>query len=65
MKYWLSLLMIPETDQLIELAQIAEEVGFHGVSVADHLVMPARFETPYPCIGSRLRIVSMSKSRVP
>ena len=48
MKYWLSLLMIRESDQLVEIAKIAEEVGFAGVAMADHLVMPTEIETKYP-----------------
>jgi len=48
MKYWLTLVQVPETDQLVELARIAEEVGFYGISVADHLVMPTQIASPYP-----------------
>ena len=48
MKHWLSLVNVPEVDQYIELAKFAEELGFYGVAIADHLVMPAKIETPYP-----------------
>ena len=48
MKYWLSLIPVPEVDQLVPLARRAEELGFHGVAVADHLVMPTRYESRYP-----------------
>ncbi len=48
MKYWLTLVQVPESDQLIELARIAEQVGFYGISVADHLVMPTQIESRYP-----------------
>lgn len=37
MKFWQSLAFV-ETDQIIELAQFCEELGFYGVSYADHLV---------------------------
>jgi probable F420-dependent oxidoreductase len=48
MEYWLSLLMNRETDQIVEIAKIAEEVGFDGISTADHLVWPVGSKTPYP-----------------
>ena len=47
MKFWQSLSFTP-TDQLVALARICEEVGFHGVFVSDHLVYPAKLESPYP-----------------
>jgi probable F420-dependent oxidoreductase len=37
MKFWQSLAFV-EMDQLVELAQFCEELGFHGVSYGDHLV---------------------------
>jgi probable F420-dependent oxidoreductase len=37
MKFWQSLAFV-ELDQIVELAQFCEALGFHGVSVADHLV---------------------------
>lgn len=48
MKYWLVLMAVAELDQLVELSQHAEQCGFHGVTVADHLVMPTKFSTKYP-----------------
>ena len=47
MKFWQSL-SFTETDQLVPLAQICEEVGFHGVIVSDHVFYPARLDSPYP-----------------
>jgi probable F420-dependent oxidoreductase len=47
MRYWNSIAFM-ETDQLVEVAQIAEELGFHGVTWADHLVTPATIKSPYP-----------------
>ncbi|PTD17358.1 TIGR03619 family F420-dependent LLM class oxidoreductase [Sphingomonas fennica] len=48
MKFWLVLMGVAEVDQLVPLAQHAEACGFHGVTVADHLVMPTKFATKYP-----------------
>lgn len=48
MRYWLTLVQVPESDQLVEIARLAEQVGFHGISVADHLVMPTRIASRYP-----------------
>ncbi|MBW2385634.1 MAG: TIGR03619 family F420-dependent LLM class oxidoreductase [Deltaproteobacteria bacterium] len=48
MRYWLTLVQVPESDQLVDIARFAEQVGFHGISVADHLVMPTQIESRYP-----------------
>ena len=49
MKHWVSLVNVPEVDQYIELAKHAEEVGFYGITIADHLVMPTgELESKYP-----------------
>lgn len=37
MKFWQSLAFV-EMDQMIELAQFCEDLGFHGVSYGDHLI---------------------------
>ncbi len=37
MKFWQSLAFV-EMDQMVELAQLCEELGFYGVSYGDHLV---------------------------
>ncbi len=37
-----------ETDQLIEVAKIAEELGFFGLATADHVVTPATIDSTYP-----------------
>ena len=47
MKFWQSL-SFTETEQLCDLARIAEEVGFHGVLASDHLFYPERLESRYP-----------------
>ncbi len=48
MKYWLALGFVRETDQLVDLARHAEQIGFQGVVMADHLAMPAHFQSRYP-----------------
>lgn len=49
MKHWISLVNVPEVDQYIALAQHAEALGFHGISIADHLVIPTEItESKYP-----------------
>lgn len=48
MEYWLSITTIPEQHQLLDVARLAEEAGFDGITVADHLLMPTRIESRYP-----------------
>lgn len=48
MKYWISLVNTEEVDQFIAIAQKAEELGYEGITVPDHLVYPAKISTPYP-----------------
>lgn len=48
MRFWLSLMPIYETDQLVPIAQKAEALGFYGITLPDHLVMPTRIESRYP-----------------
>jgi len=48
MRFWLSMMAVPEIDQLIALAQHAESCGFYGVTYADHLVMPTKIDSKYP-----------------
>lgn len=47
MKFWQSFAFI-EAEQLIPAARIAEEVGFDGVMISDHLIHFERIESPYP-----------------
>jgi probable F420-dependent oxidoreductase len=37
-----------EPDQLVGVAQAAEEAGFHGLLLADHLFFPAKLRSKYP-----------------
>jgi probable F420-dependent oxidoreductase len=48
MKFWLSLVSVMEIDQLVPIAKYAEEIGFGGITCADHLVMPTKIESKYP-----------------
>lgn len=47
MQFWQSL-ALTEMAELIELAQIAEEVGFAGITISDHLATPREITTRYP-----------------
>ncbi|HTJ64496.1 MAG TPA: TIGR03619 family F420-dependent LLM class oxidoreductase [Alphaproteobacteria bacterium] len=48
MKFWLSLVSVGETEQMVEIAKYAEELGFGGITAADHLVMPTKIDSKYP-----------------
>jgi probable F420-dependent oxidoreductase len=47
MKFW-QVLSFAEPEQLVETARAAEEAGFHGVLLSDHLFFPGRLESVYP-----------------
>lgn len=47
MKIWQSLAFV-EPDQLVPLAHCAEECGFHGVLLSDHLAFPGKLVSKYP-----------------
>lgn len=47
MKYWLSLLFEP-TSALLDHARMAEELGFEGVVLPDHVVIKDGPRTPHP-----------------
>ena len=47
MKFWQNVSWM-ETDQLIETAKFAEEVGFEGVMDGDHVAFPVPLASPYP-----------------
>ncbi len=47
MKFWQSL-SFTETDQLVELARICEQVGFHGAFVSDHVFRAEKLDSKYP-----------------
>ena len=50
MKFWIAF-SFTDTTHLIPMAQRAEEVGFEGVFLADHLCVPAKIESRYPYSG--------------
>jgi probable F420-dependent oxidoreductase len=47
MKFWQAITWA-ETDQLIEIARYAEELGFHGLMSGDHAVYPESIAPDYP-----------------
>jgi probable F420-dependent oxidoreductase len=47
MKFWQAV-SFTEPDQLVEIAAIAEEVGFDGILVSDHLFFPEKLASKYP-----------------
>ncbi len=47
MKFWQNI-SYTELDQLPEIARLAEQVGFHGLAISDHLVTPKEVRSRYP-----------------
>lgn len=47
MKFW-QVVSFSEPDQLLGIARAAEEAGFHGVLLSDHLFFPGRLASRYP-----------------
>jgi probable F420-dependent oxidoreductase len=47
MKFWQSV-AFSAPDELLEVARISEEVGFHGVFVSEHVFFPEKLESKYP-----------------
>jgi probable F420-dependent oxidoreductase len=47
MNFW-QVVTFLETEQLVDLARQAEEVGFHGILTGDHLVQPRQLGSDYP-----------------
>jgi probable F420-dependent oxidoreductase len=47
MKFWQAV-SFSEPEQLVEVATIAEEVGFDGILVSDHLFFPEKLASKYP-----------------
>jgi alkanesulfonate monooxygenase SsuD/methylene tetrahydromethanopterin reductase-like flavin-dependent oxidoreductase (luciferase family) len=46
-RFWQAL-SFTEPEQLVGLARIAEQVGFDGVLVSDHVFFPAKLGSRYP-----------------
>lgn len=47
MKFWQSILFC-KTDEILEIAKLAEELGFEGVIGADHVVYVDKIDSSYP-----------------
>ena len=47
MDFWLAV-AFAEPRELVPLARAADESGWHGLTVSDHLVYPRTFSVPYP-----------------
>lgn len=47
MKFW-QVVSFSEPEQLVEIAPAAEEAGFHGVLLADHVFFPGKLSSRYP-----------------
>ena len=48
MEVWLGLLYGVPADQLVGVARAAEELGFHGIALPDHVAVPVDFVTEGP-----------------
>jgi probable F420-dependent oxidoreductase len=46
-KFW-QVVSFSEPEQLVEIARAAEEAGFHGVLLADHVFFPGNLRSRYP-----------------
>jgi probable F420-dependent oxidoreductase len=53
MKFWQAITWA-ETDQLLEIARCAEELGYHGLMSGDHAVYPESIAPDYPYSDSGL-----------
>ena len=47
MEYWINALLLP-AEELVPIAQAADELGFAGIALADHAVMPEVINSQYP-----------------
>jgi probable F420-dependent oxidoreductase len=47
MKFW-QVASFSEPEQLVDIARAAEEAGFHGVMLADHVFFPGNLQSKYP-----------------
>lgn len=47
MRYWLPLMFDP-VEQFLDIARVADECGFEGLCLADHVVIPERFASVHP-----------------
>ena len=56
MRYWLALMYEP-TEQFVDLAVTAEELGYEGIAMADHLIIPDGFASVHPS-GEKMELES-------
>ena len=47
MDFWLAV-MFEDNSQLLDIARTAEELGFAGIAVADHIAVPHGFTSVHP-----------------
>ena len=47
MKFW-AVTAFMQSEELIELAAMLDEAGYHGVTVSDHIFYPRELKSPYP-----------------
>jgi len=46
-KFWLGVAYL-EPDELLDMARLADDSGYHGIAVSDHVFYPEKLSTPYP-----------------
>jgi probable F420-dependent oxidoreductase len=49
-QYWINAGFL-EADQLVPIARAAEQLGYAGITLPDHLFIPDRLDSPYPYSG--------------
>lgn len=47
MRFWQAVAFLP-TDQLLDVARAADELGFHGIMISDHVFFPKDLQSAYP-----------------
>ena len=47
MKFWASVAFV-DCDQLVDIARVCDECGYHGILVSDHILFPENLSSPYP-----------------
>lgn len=47
MRYWMAY-MFEDTSQMLEIARAADELGFAGIALADHIAVPEGFSSVHP-----------------
>src|SRR3990172_348174 len=47
MRFWQAL-SFTDTDQIVPLARTAEEAGFDGIMISDHVFVPGQCRSAYP-----------------